>query len=97
MLSDLRVELGRIRNDVVDVIRAANPTLEIRAAMIMATIWLGVIEARVQKTLDPAQRREVINEFWQGRNAIEKTIRGYRRGLRDGDLHPQQEPRRAMP
>ena len=65
--------------------------------MILATVWLGVIELRIRATQDPEKRRELINEFWRRRNTIEKIIAGYRRNLKDGELHPEQEPRRALP
>ena len=97
MFGDLRVELDRIRHEVVAVMEAANPALKRRTEMILATVWLGVIELRIRATQDPEKRRDLINEFWRRRNTIEKTIKGYRRHLKKGELHPEQEPRRAVP
>ena len=97
MLGDLQVELVRIRHEVVAVMEAASPALKRRTEMILATVWLGVIELRIRATQDPEKRRDLINEFWRRRNTIEKMVKGYRRNLKDGELHPEQEPRRAVP
>ena len=97
MLSDLGVELVRIRNEVTDIIRDANPTLDIGGSMILATVGLGVIEKKIRATPDLEKRRELINEFWTRRNKIEKVVQGYRKIPRHGALHTKQEPRRAMP
>ena len=97
MLGDLQVELVRIRHEVVAVMEEANPALKRRTEMILATVWLGVIELRIRATQDPEKRRDLINEFWRRRNTIEKMVKGYRRNLKDGELHPEQEPRRALP
>jgi len=97
VLGDLQVELVRIRHELVAVMEAANPALKRRTEMILATVWLGVIELRIRATQDPEKRRDLINEFWRRRNTIEKMVKGYRRNLKDGELHPEQEPRRAVP
>ena len=97
MLGDLQVELVRIRHEVVAVMEEANPALKRRTEMILATVWLGVIELRIRATQDPEKRRDLINEFWRRRNTIEKMVKGYRRNLKDGKLYPGQEPRRALP
>ena len=97
MLGDLQVELVRIRHEVSAIMEAANPALKRRTEMILATVWLGVIELRIRATQDPEKRRDLINEFWRRRNTIEKMVKGYRRNLKDGELHPEQEPRRALP
>ena len=97
MLSDLGVELVRIRNEVTDIIRDANPTLDIGGSMILATVGLGVIEKKIRGTSDLEERRKLINEFWTGRRKIEKVVQGYRKTLRHGALHTEQEPRRAVP
>ena len=97
MLGDLRAELDRIRQEVVAVMEEANPALKRRTEMIMATVWLGVIELRLRAEQDPEERRKLINDFWKRRNTIEKTIKGYRKSLRHGALHAEQEPRRAVP
>jgi hypothetical protein len=39
----------------------------------------------------------LVNEFWKGRNAVERAIEVYRKHMGKGDLHPEQEPRKAMP
>ena len=97
MLGDLQVELVRIRHEVVAVMEEASPALTMRTQMIVATVWLGVIELRIRATPDPEKRRELTNDFWRRRNTIEKIIAGYRRNLKEGELHPEQEPRRAVP
>ena len=97
MLYDLQVELDRIRHEDVAIMEEANPAFKRRTEMILATVWLGVIELRTRATQDPEKRRKLVNDFWRRRNTIEKIIAGYRRNLKEGELHPEQEPRRALP
>lgn len=97
MLGDLQVELERIRHEVVAVMEEARPALKGSAEMILATVWLGVTESKIRATPDPEERRRLVNEFWKGRNAIERAIKGYRKNIGKGDLHPEQEPRKAIP
>jgi hypothetical protein len=97
LLGDLGVELDRIRHEVSAVMDEANPALKRRVDMIMATVWLGVIELRIRAAPDPEKRRELINEFWRRRNTIEKVVQGYRKILRHRVLPAEQEPRRAVP
>ena len=96
MLGDLQVELDRIRHEVAAVMEESNPALKRRTEMILATVWLGVIELRTRAAQDPERRRNLINEFWRGRNIVEKAIRAYRKKAGEEDLHPEQEPRRAL-
>jgi len=96
VLGDLQVELARIRQGVSAIMEEANPTLKRRTEMIVATVWLGVIELRIRAAQDSEKRRDLTDEFWKGRNTIEKIIAGYRRQLGNRNLHPQQEPRRAL-
>ena len=74
MLYDLQVELERIRHEVVAVMEEARPSLKGSAEMILATVWLGVIESRIRAIPDPEERRKLVNEFWKGRNAVERAI-----------------------
>jgi hypothetical protein len=97
LLSDLGVDLVRIRHEVVAVMEEANPALKRRMEMIMATVWLGVIELRIRATPDPEKRRELTNEFWRKRNTIEKVVQGYRKILGHRAFHTEPEPRRAVP
>ena len=97
MLRDLNAELGRIRREVSEIISIANPALKIRELMVMTVICLGMIMDKIQKTNNPEERRILTNEFWQGRNAIDKTIAGYRRGLYQGDPAAEQKQRAALP
>ena len=97
MLYDLQVELERIRHEVVAVMKEIRPALKGNAEMILATVWLGVTESKIRATPDPEERRKLANEFWKGRNAVERAIKGYRKNMGQGDLHPEQEPRKAMP
>ena len=96
MLGDLQVELDRIRHEVAAVMEESNPALKRRTEMILATVWLGVIELRTRYVQDPERRRDLINEFWRGRNAVKKAIRAYRKKAGEEDLRPEQEPRRAL-
>jgi hypothetical protein len=96
VLGDLQVELVRIRHEVVAVMEKFNPALKRRTEMILATVWLGVTELRTRTVQDPERRRELINEFWRGRNTVEKAIRACRKKAGEEDLHPEQEPRRAL-
>jgi len=97
VLGDLQVELVRIRHEVSALMEEASPALKRRTEMIIATIRLGVLELRIRAAQDPEKRRELTNDFWRRRNTIEKIIAGYRRNLKGGELHPKQEPRRALP
>ena len=96
MLGDLQKELVRIWHEVSAVMEAANPALTKRTEMIMATIWLGLIEMKFRAEQDPEERRKLINAFWARRNEIEGTIAGYRKQLEGRTLHPKQESRRAV-
>jgi hypothetical protein len=96
VFGDLRVELDRIRHEVVAVMEKFNPALKRRTEMILATVWLGVTELRTRTVQDPERKRELINEFWRGRNTVEKAIRACRKKAGEEDLHPEQEPRRAL-
>jgi hypothetical protein len=91
------VELVRIRHEVVAVMEESNPALKRRTEMILATVWLGVLEQRLRAAKDYQQRRDLTHEFWKGRNTLEKAIRAYRKNTRKRRLHPEQEPRKAMP
>ena len=97
MLGDLQKDLVRIRREVSAVMEAAKPALRMRDKMIMDTVWLGVIEMKLRAEQDPEKRKEWINAFWARRNEIERTFAGYRRQLEERTLHPEQEPRRALP
>ena len=97
MLGDLQKELVRIWHEVSALMEEGNPALKRRTEMILATVWLGVIELRIRAEQDPEKRKGCINAFWARRNEIERTIAGYRRQLKNRKLHPEQEPRRALP
>ncbi len=97
MLGDLQKELVRIRREVSAGMEAAKPALRMRDKMIMDTVWLGVIEMKLRAEQDPEKRKEWINAFWARRNEIERTVAGYRRQIEERTLHPEQEPRRALP
>jgi hypothetical protein len=84
---NLQKELRRMREEVAVSIRHGNPTIEIRSAMIMATTWLGVIETRIRATRNLEERRELIQEFHQTKQTIEKVIRRLRaKGPKERDL-----------
>jgi len=57
VLGDLQKELVRIWHEVSAIMEEANPALTMRTEMILATVWLGVIELRIRAEQDPEKRK----------------------------------------
>ena len=97
MFRDFQKEVTEAREDVMAAMRAASPSREFGAALILATVWLHVIEARIRKTNNLEERRCLTNEFNTRRDAIRNGIRALQAvGQRSGEAPAEQEPRHAV-
>lgn len=74
MLQNIQRELRQTRQEVIDSLMGTMPSNEFTATIMMATVGLHVIEARIHKTQNLEERRQLIDEFNKGRNTIEKGI-----------------------
>ena len=98
MSRDFQREVMEAREEVMAAMRAACPSKEFGAALILATVWLHVIEARIRKTNSLEERRCLTNEFNTRRDAIRNGIRALKAvGQRSRETPAEQEPRRAVP
>ena len=97
MFRDFQREVTEAREEVMAAMRATCPSKEFTAALILATVWLHVIEARIRKTNSLEERRCLANEFNTRRDAIRNGIRALQAvGQRSGEAPAQPEPRRAL-
>ena len=97
MSRDFQREVTETREEVMAAMRATCPSREFGAALILATIWLHVIEARIRKTNNLEERRCLTNEFNTRRDAIRNGIRALQAvGQRSRQTPAEQEPRRAL-
>lgn len=97
MLQNLQKELEKIRQELMGCLSKTLPTKEFNATIMMATVWLHVIEARIRKTQNLEERRRLIHEFDNRRTAIERGIRLLRKRSERIVKHPEERIRRAMP
>ncbi len=74
MLQNIQRELRQTRQEVIDSLMGTMPSKEFTATIMMAMVALHVIEARIHKTQNLEERRQLIDEFNKGRNTIEKGI-----------------------
>ena len=74
MLQNPQKDLRKTRQELMVCLGETLPTKEFSATIIMAMVWLHVIEARIRKTQDIIERRRLINEFNNRRNTIERGI-----------------------
>ena len=97
MFRDFEREVTEAREEVMAAMRATCPANEFGAALILATVWLHVIEARLRKTNNLEERRCLTNEFNTRRDAIRNGIRALQAvAQKSGATAAEQEPRRAL-
>jgi len=94
---NLKKALENLRQEFSACMRETHPSKELRAKLLMAMVGLHLIEARIRKTRILEERRCLINEFNQGRKAIEKGIYLLRKSGRRGSEESEERRRRAVP
>ena len=97
MLQNLKREIHKTRDALMAALGQTTPAKEFGATLMMAVVSLHVTEARIRKTPNPEERRQLINEFNRQRNAIEKGIRALRKSSRESFRDPGERRKRAMP
>jgi len=75
MPRDLKREVRQIREELTACMVETMPSKEFGATILTAMVGLHVIEARIRKTQNLEERRQLIDEFNSGKNIIEKGIR----------------------
>jgi hypothetical protein len=70
MSESMQKELRRTRQSVADCLRKYNPTRQFRATLVLAMIGMHLVASRIDKTKNPKERRLLVDEFNQSRNAI---------------------------
>ena len=97
MSRDFQKEVTEAREEVMAAMRTTCPAKEFGAALILSTVWLHVIEARIRKTNNLEERRSLTNEFNTKRDAIRNGIRALQPvGQRSRETPSQPEPRHAV-
>lgn len=96
MSQNLNEELRGIREDLTSCLKETFPSKEFRATLIMAMVGLHVIEARIRKTQNLNERRQLINEFNKGKGTIEKGIHALKRTAGGRTRESDEQSRRAV-
>lgn len=97
MLQNPQRELEKIRRELMVCMSETLPSKEFSATIMMAMVWLQVIETRIPKTQNIIERRRLINEFKNKKNTIEKGVRLLRRSSGKIKNHSKETSRRAVP
>jgi len=97
MRLNLKQELMRVRQNFMASMGQTTPAKEFGATLMMAVVGLHVTEARIRKTPNFEERRQLINEFNRQMNAIEKGIQALRKSSRESSKDPGERRKRAMP
>jgi hypothetical protein len=97
MLHNINRDLIELRNEVVTSMQETMPAKQFGADLVMATVGVHQIEARIRKTQNLEERRQLINEFYRRRKTIEKGIRLLRKDSKPGVEDSKEKLRRAMP
>ena len=63
MSRDFQREVTEAREEVMAAMRATCPSREFGAALILSTVWLHVIEAKLRKSKNLEERWSLANEF----------------------------------
>ena len=71
--------LERTRQEMMSCFKEFNPSREFNAKLFLGLVWLHLIAARIEKTQNMEERRNLINEFYQDKKTIEKGIRMLRK------------------
>jgi len=94
---DFQREVTEAREEVMAAMKATCPAKEFGAALILATVWLHVIEVRIRKTNNLEERRCLANEFNTRRDAIRNGIRALQAvGQRSREAPADSQPRPAL-
>ena len=96
MSQNLNGELRGIREDLTSCLKETFPSKEFRATLIMAMVGLHVIEARMRKTQNLNERRQLINKFNKGKGTIEKGIRALKKSAGTRARASGEQSRRAV-
>jgi hypothetical protein len=83
LYQDFQRELRKTRQELKVALCETMPSKDFAAIIIVATVGLHVIEARIRKTQNLDERRQVINEFNRGKRAVEKGIQLLRQGNKE--------------
>ena len=97
MLLNLKRDLKETRQELMVALGQTTPAKEFGATLMMAMVGLYVTEARIRKTQNLEERRQLINEFNRQRHAIKHGIRALRKSSRGSSKEPGERRKRAMP
>ena len=97
MLQNLKRDLKETRQDLMAALGQTTPAKEFGATLLMAVVGLHVTEARIRKTQNLEERRQLINEFNRQRNTIKHGIRALRKSKRGSSKEPGERRKKAMP
>lgn len=94
---DLHKELIETREEVMAAMGVRLLARDFGAALILGTVWLHVIEARIRRTNNLEEGRCLIHEFDRGRNAIQKALVRLRESGRREDRFAHEKRRAVLP
>jgi hypothetical protein len=95
MSRDLNNEIQRLTMDMEVVFQKTRPTEIFRATMILASVHLGIIAERSDKSQDSEERRRFIDEYDRQKESIRKGIQMLYQSARRRETAPA--PCRALP
>ena len=70
----LKNELKDLRQNLMNCFQEDLPSKQVKTLLILSTIWLHVLVDREEEIEDPEERRQMEDEFDQGKRAIEHGI-----------------------
>ena len=75
MSRDLEKQTEQVRQDLAVCLKQTMPARQFRATMILALVGLHMTAARIKKTDNLKERRQLRNEFNRRKDAIEKGVK----------------------
>ena len=93
---DLQKQLDRIREEVMSCFRECLPTIEFRTTLALATVWLGLVVAKADKTKDIEERRRLTDEFVTRSTTIRRGVRMLREQSRQDRKRSEDRVKRAL-
>jgi len=94
---NLKGELIELRDELIAAMAETVPRKDFSAALVMAMVWLHVIEARIRKSRNLEERRHLIDEFNSRKETIGKGIGRLREEARRRTSRSEFHRRRSLP